>query len=247
MDNAHLSPGSACTSVLVRQRIERRGEGLWRYDDFRELPFTAVAQALSRLTKEGALERLSKGTYYRSRQTAFGQSRPNPLAVQNLVARRQALFPSGLAAANHLGFSTQATGRSELATCASSLPRKLIGQETIVHVRRPAAWTKLLQSDAALLDFLRNRGETSELRPDETIRKTLALLTEGNRWHRLFACAQTEPPRVRALLGALGGQIGKSEKACKRLRESLNPLSKFEFGVFAGLPNARAWQAKERR
>src|SRR6185312_17545924 len=57
---------------MVRQRINRAGERLWRYEDFRDLPFSAVAQALSRLTREGTIERLSKGVYYRNRETTFG-------------------------------------------------------------------------------------------------------------------------------------------------------------------------------
>ena len=39
--------------AFVRQQIERGGEWLWRLDDFRNLPFEAVAQALSRLTRQG--------------------------------------------------------------------------------------------------------------------------------------------------------------------------------------------------
>ena len=50
--------------VFVRQQIERGGERLWRLDDFRNLPLEAVAQALSRLKRQGRLERLSKGVYY---------------------------------------------------------------------------------------------------------------------------------------------------------------------------------------
>jgi len=51
----------ARTANLVRQRIEGGGERLWRFEDFRGLPFMAVAQALSRLTRQAIIERLSKG------------------------------------------------------------------------------------------------------------------------------------------------------------------------------------------
>src|ERR1700675_4320161 len=85
---------------FIRQRIERGGERLWRLEDFRNLPFTAVAQALSRLSREGTIERLSKGVYYRTRETAFGKSRPNPVAIQKLASKRRTVFPSGIAAAN---------------------------------------------------------------------------------------------------------------------------------------------------
>lgn len=47
----------------VRQRIERAGERLWRLDDFADYPFNAVAQALSRLTREGTVERDSAKGY----------------------------------------------------------------------------------------------------------------------------------------------------------------------------------------
>src|SRR5579863_269905 len=98
------STGEHRTTRLVHQRIERGGERVWRLKDFEDLPFEAVAQALSRLTRKGELERLSKGVYYCFRQTAFGKSRPNPASIQKLAAELKTLFPSGIAAANLLGF-----------------------------------------------------------------------------------------------------------------------------------------------
>jgi hypothetical protein len=52
---------------------------------------------------------------------------------------------------------------------------------------------------------------------------------------------------VRAIMGAIGEQIGKKRDGLTQLRASLNPFSRFDFGVLAGLPRARPWQAKERR
>jgi hypothetical protein len=232
---------------LVRRRIERGGERLWRLEDFRDLPFSAVAQALSRMAREGGVERLSKGVYYRNRETVFGKSRPNPTAIRSLASRRKTLFPSGIAAANLLGFTTQMAKQGEIATSAGSLPRKLVGRDTVIHTRRPESWTGLSETDAALLDFLRQGGKFSELSPGETIRKTLALLSEQKRLDRLLKITAYEPPRVRAMLGALGERLGASPRALRQLRASLNPFSRFDFGLLAGLPNARAWQAKEPR
>jgi hypothetical protein len=48
------------------------------------------------------------------------------------------------------------------------------------------------------------------------------------------------------MLGALGEQIGTNPKALRRLRDSLNPFSRFDFGELVGLTHAREWQAKER-
>ncbi|HMN95254.1 MAG TPA: hypothetical protein PKC43_02705 [Phycisphaerales bacterium] len=247
MRRAQPHPESRRAAETVRRRIDRGGERLWRLVDFRDLPFTAVAQALSRLARAGEIERLSKGVYYRSRKTVFGRSRPNPAAIRQLATRTRPFFPSGIAAANLLGFSTQSTSRGELATSASSLPRKLVGPDAVIHTRRPEAWSDLSETEAALLDFLRRGGRTGELSPEDTISRTLMLLSEQGRYRRLADIAGTEPPRVRALLGALGEQLGGHPKALAQLRESLNPLTRFDFGLFAGLPNAKAWQAKERR
>jgi hypothetical protein len=42
-------------------------------------------------------------------------------------------------------------------------------------------------------------------------------------------------------------QLGKNRGALRRLRNSLNPFSRFDFGLLAGLRHARDWQAKGRR
>ena len=243
-DSSPSPTGPGPIMAFVRRRIARGGERLWQLEDFRDLSFTAVAQALSRLKREGTLERLSKGVYYRTRDTAFGKSRPNPATIHKLAAKRKAVFPAGIAAANLLGFTTQTARRREIATSALSLPRKLVGSETVIHTRRPQVWARLSEEDAALLDFLRRGGATSELSAEETIHRTLKLLSEKGRFERLLKVADSEPPRVRAILGAIGEQLGKNKEALQRLRDSLNPFSRFDFGSLSGLYNARKWQAR---
>ena len=99
---------SRLTARLVRKRIERGGERLWRHHDFRDLPFTPVARALSRLAASGTIERLSKGVYYRARTTSFGKSLPNPAAVQELASQeREALRLE----VEHARYEAQLAGR----------------------------------------------------------------------------------------------------------------------------------------
>ena len=239
--------GTANTAETVRRRIEAGGERVWRLADFDGMPFTAVAQALSRLARQGVIQRLGKGLYYRPRQTAFGPSRPNPAQIRSLPVRRKGVFPAGIAAANLLGFTTQNPARVEVATNGPSLPRLIVGKETVIHTRRPEAWRALSETDAALLDFLRNRGESSELSPEETVEKLLEYFREPGRFERLLKVAPSEPPRVRAMLGAIGQQLGQPESRLSALRKSLNPLSRFDFGSLAALEHAREWQAKERK
>ncbi len=237
-------PGSRQATKWIRRRIEQEGERVWRLEDFRGIPASAVAQALSRLTREGKLQRLSKGVYYCGKETAVGRSLPNPAAIRRLAARRKPVFPAGVAAANLLGFTTQAAGRSEIATSALSLPRKLVGAETVIYTRRPDAWAGLSQLEAALLDFLRRGGRTSDLSPEETVSRTLTLFRRRGRFERILKVADSEPPRVRAILGAIGEELGKKTAVLKRLRTSLNPLSRFDFGLLKALKASERWQAK---
>ena len=237
--------GTRQVASWIRRQIENGGERLWRFDDFPCAPVAAVAQTLSRLARAGKLERLSKGVYYRSRQTALGKSRPNPAAIRKLAADRDnSVFPAGTAAANLLGFSTQSAGRGEVATCGFRLPRKLLGDDTVVHTRRPDTWKNLSVTDAALLDFLRRAGRTSELSPEDTVKRTLTLCRDKRRFERLLSVAACEPPRVRAMLGAIGAQLGKKPALLKVLRNLVNPVSRFDFGMLQDLAHAADWQAK---
>ncbi|MGB8701551.1 MAG: type IV toxin-antitoxin system AbiEi family antitoxin domain-containing protein [Thermosynechococcaceae cyanobacterium] len=236
------SPGNA-TAAQIRNRIEQEAGKYWRPRDFPELPPYAVSQTLSRLVKSGIIERVSKGLYYRPRPTRFGQSRASESEIQSL-SMHQKVMPAGISAANLLGFSTQNVGQGEFATAAASVPRKIIGQSVRLHTRRPEVWNTLSWIEAGLLDLLRTRCKYSELTEEETQERLLLYLGEGDRYERLAEIAKTEPPRVRAMLGALGQELQKSSKHLDALRQSLNPISRFEFGKLRTLRYAKEWQDK---
>lgn len=235
----------ASVAKSVRKKIEAEGERAWRLADFEAMPFTAVAQALSRLTREGVIQRIGKGLYYRPRQTAFGQSKPSPGQLRSLSSQKDGIFPAGNAAANLLGFTTQNAAKVEVSTNKLSLPRLIVGKETVIHTRRPESWKTLSSKEAALLDFLRQRGKNSELSPEETVKKLLEHFREENLFESLIRVAESEPPRVRAMLGAIGQQIGSQKGILIALKRSLNPLSRFDFGNLITLKYAKQWQAKD--
>jgi hypothetical protein len=97
--------------------------------------------------------------------------------------------------------------------------------------------------DAALLDFLRNRGEHSELYADDTVAKLLEHFREPGRYERMLKVASTEPARVRAMLGAIGEQIGQPESNLVILARSLSPRTRFDYGILFALAYARDWLA----
>jgi hypothetical protein len=247
MDKHTRTKGGTDATAMesIRRRIENGGERIWRMENFGDLPPAAAAQALSRLTKTGLIQRISKGTYYRGRNSTFGKTRPNPNTIGKIAALTRSIFPAGVTAANQLGFTTQAPSRAEISTSAGSIPKKLIGDDAIVHTHRPDAWNALTTDEAALLEFMRRGGRDSELSPEDTLMRLRNLISKTKLFKKLLKAAPSEPPRVRAIIGALGEEIGAERKELAALHRSLNPLSKFDFGIFSALPNAKHWQAKE--
>lgn len=233
------SPNSVATRV--RERIRGGGERYWSLEDFDDLPAQAVAHALSRLAAAGELLRVRKGLYYRSKPTAIGASGPSASAMV-AHSMRAPLHPAGLTAGAALGFSTQNPARPEFATPAAAAPGAL-GDAT-VRTRRPPSRYHLSAEDAALLELLRDRAGHSDLSPDRTVQRLVAMLSDSARFARLAEAALSEPPRVRAMLGALGEQAGAPAASLNSLRDSLNPISKFDFGVLRLLPNAKEWQGR---
>lgn len=253
MITSAVTAGTRQRSVVgrIRARIEAEGERVWRAADFRAIDRSAtaqaVAQALSRLARQGVVRRLGKGLYYRGRETAFGPSLPSPGMIQSVPIAGRAIFPAGHAAAGMLGLTTQQPARPEIATTGGSLPRLIVGQHAVVHTRRPASWHGLDAEDAAILGVLRQRASTSELSADETVKRVLSFVKKPGRFVRLGRVAVTEPPRVRAMLGAIGQQLGRSSRELERLRRTLNQLSTFDFGKLAALKHAADWQSRRGR
>ncbi len=49
---------------------------------------------------------------------------------------------------------------------------------------------------------------------------------------------------MRAMLGAIGEELDMPARLLKRLKDSLNPLSRYDFGSLRSLRHAKDWQAK---
>lgn len=228
------------SSARIRREIESQGERIWRLGDFRDLSPTAVASTLARLVREGKLRRIEPGVYYRSRQTILGQSTPTQQAL-TAAKLHEPLHPTGMTAAAMLGFTTQSPLYLEYATSAENGPGRTTAR---IRNRRPDSRRRLSPGEGAILEFLRDRARSSDLSDDATVRRLLQLLTRDKTFDHLMVAAVDEPPRVRAMLGALGQEAGMPAYHLRRLRRSLGPVSKYDFGRLSALPHAKEWQAK---
>jgi hypothetical protein len=227
----------------IRQLVQASGERFWSYQDLADYSAATTAKTLSQLVKEGTLQRVSKGYYYHPRSTRFGQSQPLLTEIPAQLTETP-LYPAGVNGANLLGFTTQNALDGTFATTANSLPTAWLGERAKLHTRRPETWTNLSDVEAALLDFLRTRGKWSDRSPTETIAQLLRHFQAPNRFDQLTQIAHAEPPRVRAMLGAIGQELEYSEDLLKQLRAQLSPYSRFDFGKLSALRFSKEWQAK---
>ena len=227
-------------SSTVERRMKRRPGRLFTYADFNDLPATAVAPALSRLRARGEIRRARKGVYYVPRRTVLGEVPADPVVVGELVSRGRSHL-AGLSAANALGLTTQVPARTELAVedRRPTPPRGVAFKPRIGTNRRG-----LRPLEAALLEVLRDINHLSDLPAPETARKLRRLLADDSARARILRSAVSEPPRVRAMVGALAEHAGAGDEELRRLRKTLNPTTCYDFGPLSVLASARKWGAR---
>jgi len=108
----------------------------------------AVDQALSRLTKEGRLLRVARGTYVTPVTTRFGIRAPSPEKVVRALSTRtgETVTPHGASAANALGLTRQVPIREVYLTSGPS--RKLRLGRSEVAVNHAPRWMLALEGSA---------------------------------------------------------------------------------------------------
>ena len=236
--------GAGNTAETVRRRIEASGERVWRLADFDGMPFMAVAQALSRLTRQGVIQRLGKGLYYRPGRRRSGRAGPTRLRSGPCPCVGREFSRPGSRQPTCWASRPRIRRGSKLATNGPSLPRLIVGKETS---STPAGRSRGGRSPRRTPPFstsFATGGNRVSCLPRK--RWTSCSSTSANR-DASSGCSrsrQSEPPRVRAMLGAIGQQLGQPESRLSALRKSLNPLSRFDFGILA-VAGTRAGMAGE--
>jgi Family of unknown function (DUF6088) len=109
----------------------------------------AVDQALSRLTKEGKLLRVARGTYVTPVSSRFGTRAPSPEKVVHALAAQsgEVVTPHGASAANTLGLTQQVPIREVYLT--SGRTRKLKLGRSEIMVKHAPRWMLALGSGPA--------------------------------------------------------------------------------------------------
>ena len=118
-----LDPNSTMQRMLRRFRASATGR-VFTVKDFLDLGSrAAVDLALLRLRRDGVIERVGRGIYQRPRiSPVVGSVPPSPVAVARAAVRASGgrIAPTGAAALNALGVSSQVPARAEYLTDVTS-------------------------------------------------------------------------------------------------------------------------------
>jgi hypothetical protein len=234
----------ARTSSLATRLQDKPGQVVSAIT-FRDLPPSTAAHALSRLAARGELIRVRRGHYYVPRASRFGPVPPDRLDVALSALGEVRYMPAGVTAANALGFTTQLPmGRADIISTRGRRLRRR-GLEGLRILERSPVRRSLTLDENAFLEVLRDIQHLSDLSAGETRARAVQLVRDGVvSLDRMATAAWDEPPRVRAMLGALAEAVDAPAGVVERYREMVHPRSRYAFGPLRDLPRARSWGAQ---
>ena len=237
------------TTRVVKLRILDKGpDSVFLFRDFLDLPVQAVAKSLSRLAKSGLIKRVRKGMYYYPKPTLLGPSYPKQSEIIDKALKKTDethVFSAGGTGFQNLGLTTQVPHSY---TIVSNQPAKQMafGKMHVKIYRRSGRYLKdATQKDVWILDSLRNIKHIPDTMPDVAIGKIVHTLESSKpSLKRLIKISHEEPPRVRALLGAIAEHLGYCSPDVDALKKTLNPTTKYHLGLGACLPTGRHWNVE---
>jgi hypothetical protein len=185
-----VSPDSVAGQA--RHRVSRAAPGtFFRRKDF-EGGDRAVESALSRLAIEGELVRVRKGLYYRGKHTRFGMTHPSTLEAAIAVGGVGS-GPSGVAAAQMLGLTTQIPATVEVAVPGPTPePMKGVRFRSRPYSRRER---RLRPIEIAVLEVMRD-PDAAEATWRQVARRIRELVDQGVVRAAVLGPEAADDPRV---------------------------------------------------
>ena len=232
-------------SKLIKQRIDQKGAGsLWDLKDFKDLPIQAVVQTLSRLAKQGVLTRVRKGIYYYPTTTVLGPTTPSVVDVITKIASHKTSksYFGDTTAFNNLGLTTQVPAQLVILGNHQNKTVQIGNQKVVFRHRKTDHLKNATDQTVWALDAIRNIHRIPDTTAQDALAKVIQLIQSGRLdIGKLLHYGQQEPPRVRALLGAIAQHCGYDGIRLTKTRNSLNPVTKYKLGLGQALPTAQNW------
>ncbi len=239
-------------TTQIRNRIKQLPEGkVFGYDNLRidKEKYTSAAKVLERLQKTGFIKKVSKGIFYKPKQTVFGELMPDyseqlrPYLFEN---GKRIAYETGTSLYRRLGLTTQMAFRIKIASRGKriSVNRKSLIADGV------KSYTEVTENNykvLGLLDAFKDIKNIPDASVAQSVKRLEAILKELDKkeTETLIKYAKLYPPRAKALLGAVLQNMGYESNELDKLKQSLNPLSKIKLGLKkAELPTKDNWYIK---
>ncbi|NDV45471.1 hypothetical protein D0T49_00190 [Paludibacter sp. 221] len=232
----------------IRTRINKFPEGkTFGYSDLliAKEDYVTAAKALERLQKEGLIKKMSKGIFYKPQQTVFGELKPDytemlrPYLFEN---GRRVAYETGYSLYNRLKLTTQVAFRIKIA----SRDRRISVNKGALKIDTVKSYVDVTDTNYKLLELLDALKDIKRI-PDASTDNSIVILSSlinklsDKQIAEMIKYALSYPPRVKALLGAILENIN-NQVSTNKLKQSLNPLTKFELGIKKSvLPTINNW------
>ena len=238
-------------TTRIENRIKKFKAGeIFTYKDLEITPqeYVAASKALERLVKKRVIRRISTGVFYKPKRTSFGDLIPNeekiitPYLFKN---GRRIAYITGTLLYNKMGLTTQIPAEISIA----SRSKRIYISKGNIKAKAVKSYVEVTNKNYKLLqilDALKDFNIIPDLDKKSAIIILINKLNELNSSQitQLVKYAFSYPPRVRALLGALLENTDIKINL-EELKQSLNPLSKYKFGITKELlPNIDNWNIK---
>ncbi|MGI9277872.1 MAG: type IV toxin-antitoxin system AbiEi family antitoxin domain-containing protein [Endozoicomonas sp.] len=220
------------------------------FDDYKESP-KAVSETLSRLTKQGAIVRFSKGRFYKPKATRYGNVRPGQDAFveaflyrSNRKKKERVAYITGASLFYEWGLTTQIPSRVQIASTEGSFDQNIKG----IRISAKKSNVDKLNENRVLvlqiLDIVKSFKTIPEADPENIVKVLKRYIETFNNTSIRDAeriALKYYRPSVQALLGAL--MEDSLNYKSKKLKDNLSPLSQYRMGVNSEIiKSAENWQ-----
>lgn len=239
--------------MVITREVQRLVENfqpdyVFTYQDL-NLPMErseSVIKMLNRLVSEGVIAKISKGRFYKPKQSVFGALKPKQEEiVKDLLEKDGEIigYMTGYSVFNRLGLTTQVPNIIQIGANVRKNKKKR-GLFTISFVLQLNPITKENITLLQLLDAIRFIKEIPDATINQSCKRILAIIRELDKeeTEKVLTLAEKYPPMVRAMLGAMIENIYGTNKAMP-LWNTLNPLTTYKVGIDEQvLPQIKKWK-----
>ena len=223
----------------------------FKYEDLpiESSEYQAAAKVIGRFIHAGTLKRISKGVFYKPKETLFGALPPREDEVlkQFLFKNGERVaYVTGTSLYNKIGLTTQ---MSFVVIIASKSRRGTVLTIGNIKIKPVKSYARVTDENYYLLGLLDAIKDFNQI-PDMDAKSVISLLVNKlkkltpQQITNLIQNALFYPPRTRALVGAILETMDNSLDLTL-LKKSLNPLSKYKLGMVNNfLPTATHWNFK---